>query len=341
MLNTYSLTSAQGIELNKETTVGEEGLISFSLYFKPFAKGVTTFEYYDPVRKESDLYDVKLYKPNHKERIKCHLQGEVVDFPEGKMLAIVEVGKDFIANARTFIPVRNGKFDYTLYTDDEQVWQLAFYNEMKQYKFNKPFHITEFFAENGEINFKLYNSENWAKTIIKGGKLNTEYQKASQLTLACQYIGDEIKKLDAAGGKNTPEFTAQCDSLNKVQNNNADTALTRAIMERMVELFTSKQMLTAEGRALDDSLRVLSAQEYAEMNDFVKEQTDLVGYTLLLKKLANDTWVLKNRLDVVDSVALSRVELFHNVYEKKYPEHPYTQLVQKYIKNGGAEFYIR
>jgi len=102
--------------------------------------------------------------------IKCTLKGEVKDRPKSKKLLLVKQGEDPRINA-VYIPIKKGKFEYVLYCDFEEQYDLIFDDEYKKGSITP----VPFFSEQGDINFTLYPESQFNRNIVEGGNNNREY----------------------------------------------------------------------------------------------------------------------------------------------------------------------
>ncbi|MDR0295760.1 MAG: AhpC/TSA family protein [Prevotellaceae bacterium] len=75
-----------------------------------------------------------------------------------------------------YIPIRNGKFEYELNCDYEEMYKLIFLDEFQSAMWNP----VKFFSEKGTINFTFYPMDENEQNQIKGGIHNTEYYAFSK-----------------------------------------------------------------------------------------------------------------------------------------------------------------
>ena len=88
------------------------------------------------------------------------------------------------------IPIIDGKFDFILECDHEELYELVFYDEFERGAFRP----IPFFSEKGVINFTLHPTEQFDKNKVEGGKLNKEYSEYySKLFGKHTEIGNELK----------------------------------------------------------------------------------------------------------------------------------------------------
>ena len=171
---TYKITGCDGIELGTRIQVSESGHLAFVLYFEPVDKSEKTVDF-----KEGDnaggffITGIKLFKESKQPNlaVKCTLKGEVIDRPQSSRLMLLKYGADPRTIQWISIPIRNGKFEYILNCNYEELYELIFYDEWSQGGWRP----VNFISEHGVINFELYPFEQFEKTIVEGGKLNKEY----------------------------------------------------------------------------------------------------------------------------------------------------------------------
>jgi len=104
--------------------------------------------------------------------INCTLRGEVIDRPQSSQLLLLKEGEDPRINAVS-IPINEGKFEYILDCEYEELYQFVFYDEFEQGAFRPVL----FFMERGVINFTLHPTDRFNENKIEGGKLNREYME--------------------------------------------------------------------------------------------------------------------------------------------------------------------
>ena len=102
--------------------------------------------------------------------VECTLKGKVLDRPDSKKLILIKQGEDLRIHG-VHIPIVDGKFEYLLNCDHEELYELVFYDEFEQGAYLPAL----FFLERGIINFTLHPSDKFSKNKVKGGKLNKKY----------------------------------------------------------------------------------------------------------------------------------------------------------------------
>jgi hypothetical protein len=129
------------------------------------------------------------------QEITCKLKGKIIGL-DNKTLVLCRATEDPIHDAKTLIPIENGKFEYTLTAPFTEAYFLIFQDEMQMGSFRYIY----FFPENGITVFKLHSKAEFEQDEIIGGKLTTEYYnylKLNKDTFRPQRraIGDSIAEL--------------------------------------------------------------------------------------------------------------------------------------------------
>jgi thiol-disulfide isomerase/thioredoxin len=238
----YKLTDCIGFELDKEVPMPESGNRSFTLYFEPIDKKEQTVDFYES-ENENDwrIYGIKLYPVKPDKPIQCLLKGEVINRPQSSRLILLKEGEDARTAKITYIPVREGKFEYLLYADAEEAYQLIFYDEL----LNGSWYAVDFIAEQGTIHFVLQPVDEWETNLIEGGKHNNEYQS----------IKKEIRA----------EISPLYDSLNV----------------KYESLEKEGKMYSPEAKALEDESRKIYKRSIERELQYAKEHPGIAGYTFL------------------------------------------------------------
>ncbi|MDR1172078.1 MAG: redoxin domain-containing protein, partial [Bacteroidales bacterium] len=92
------------------------------------------------------------------------------------------------------------------------------------------------------------------------------------------------------------------------------------------DLSEEAKLLRKEGERIYRTVYVDNLLEYAKMH------VDITGYTFLVENIRNAIQYRHYNLDVSPMLAI-----FHDVYEKKYPRHPYTSLLQSYVQAAAIQ----
>jgi hypothetical protein len=195
---TYKLLKCNGFELDKEVFMPASGTMSFALYFEPVDKSEKTVDIIDMDGPEETITGFKLYKVKHNEPVQCVLKGEVVNRPQSSRIVLLKDGEDFRTAKVIYIPIRDGKFEYTLYTGFEEAYQLIFYDEILR----GSWYTVDFIAESGTCYFTLNNENEWKNNSVKGGKCTETYfsiidSLRKEMNLHYRALNTKWEKLEA------------------------------------------------------------------------------------------------------------------------------------------------
>jgi len=120
--------------------------------------------------------------------IKCTLKGVVIDRSQSSRILLKKESEDPRIHG-VYIPIINGKFEYVLNFDHEELYTLVFEDELLLGAFRP----VVFISEQGIINFTLHPTDQFDKNIVEGGNLNREYlDYYSELSNKHQVIGNEL-----------------------------------------------------------------------------------------------------------------------------------------------------
>jgi thiol-disulfide isomerase/thioredoxin len=321
----YKLLYSRGFELDKEVFMPASGTMSFILVFEPLDRNEKTVDYYEDMEHPElfHIAGIKLYTVKRSGAIKCTLKGEVVGRPQSSRIDLQKADNDRRVTPAISLPIRDGKFEYTLYTDVEESWELTFYDEIAA----GAWYTTDFIAENGTLNFTLHDSENRDKDSIKGGKHTEAYLSImKQMRKETKHIFDEVNaKQDSlweTGTYYTPEANKLYEEYEKSPQNDPQKTL---LNNKFLDMISDGTAYTPEANALKEKSKNIHKTEIIDRClEHIKNRNDIAGYTLLKD---NIRIALQCK---IDPAALFSV--FHEIYEPKYPTHPYTALINSYIQ---------
>lgn len=146
-------------------------------------------------------------KESNKEDRIVVLQGEVINRPNSKHLALVTQGGDYRTSSIK-IPIENNRFSYQLKADEVQQYNLAFQDELD----NGSWMEIDFFSDADTIFFTLHNSDLHHKNIIKGGESNSRMATFGAASNTFFKVFNTIESSDLSQA----EKKAKIDSLTNV-----------------------------------------------------------------------------------------------------------------------------
>jgi thiol-disulfide isomerase/thioredoxin len=240
-------------------------------------------------------------------------------------LLLLKAGENAWTAKVTYIPVRNGKFEYTLHANAEEAYQLIFYDE-KQRGAVRPI---DFIIESGTLDFTLNPMDKWEENTVKGGKYTDAYRAMvdslnKEMRPFYRERSEKVEQLQEENRYYTPELGEIYKQLRALDDE--DVATRYALYDRIAQLEKEGKDLSEEARALnDEGERMHKAVYVTHLLEYVKTHVDVTGYTFLVKITRNAIEQGFYKLDVAPMLSI-----FHDVYEKKFPCHPYTSLMQSY-----------
>jgi thiol-disulfide isomerase/thioredoxin len=339
----YKLLDCKGFDLDKEVYMPASGTMSFALYFEPVDKNEKIVDYIDSDENKATITGIKLYNVKHTEPIQCLLKGEVINRPQSNRLALLKAGEDFRTVKVTYIPIRDGKFEYILYANTEEAYQLIFYDEI----IKGGWLPIPFIAGQETINFTLFgikqiekiiDGETWysweaeGENQITGSRYTNEYLTLKkEIAHELKLLNDSIKIKQSLLEEEGKIYTLEEINLHKqIKELAEDDPKRQQLREQEWKLIEEGKYFTPEAKMLEDESRNIYQTGLYKEIQYTKEHADIVGYTLLVENIRYA--IEQTKKDVSPMFAV-----FHDVYEKKYPKHPYTSLVNSYINAAAVK----
>lgn len=313
----YKLVSSEGFNLDEKVIMPDSGGISFRLRFEPTDKKDIELDLREGNAPDDFVISgIRFSPPDTIGKIHCKLSGKVIDRPQSSRLILIPDGKDIRTNNYISIPIRDGKFEYDLYSDSNIAYNLLFGDEV----FKGIFYETIFFAENGPVNFILYPSENDPRFIIE-----------TQNPLMLEKMGFDLKckqKFDFS------PIYSRIDSLDKIGKYESEAL--KALWLRYAasgdnyaekdKLYKERDRLEKSGEAYTPEARKLIAEGDKLRNErnawklrYIEENPSLASL-FLLKQMCEDA---RSGDDLTPQIAL-----FEKVFAKRYSGHPYSEDMQ-------------
>ena len=245
--------------------------------------------------------------------ISVTLKGEVKDRPQSSLLILVKQGEDLRINA-VHIPINDGKFEYILNCEHEEQYDFVFQDEFEKGMWRP----VSFFSEQGVINFTLHPTNQFDKNIVEGGKVNREFW-------------DYYSKILNAGNAVMNAYNAYLvENYSKALKKHG--ALEKDFNEKL-------KLLNQDGIDVSQALRAISESTSQEMSrwqlQFIKENPNIVGYSVLLSNTSN--LVQRNQVFQETNDISSYVDLYQTIFAPKFPNHPYTERMQNLFAGSSIQ----
>jgi peroxiredoxin len=121
--------------------------------------------------------------------------------------------------------------------------------------------------------------------------------------------------------------------LEQIENQKNDS-LKASLWDQFYQLQANGKHLSPEALALKEEGDRISQQMMQKSLEYAKKHTNIVGYTVLLECLRQATTrdILNRQSDAEPMLAI-----FRDKYEKQYPDHPYTALVESFMQASAIQ----
>ncbi len=247
------------------------------------------------------------------------VRGEVIDRPESRQMLLLREGSDPRISA-VYIPITDGKFEHTLSVEQEEAWQLIFEDEIRRGSWRD----IVFFAENDTVRLTLYPMNRHEENVIEGGPLNRQYLSFRELEKQAfdpTPLYDEMNALDEAGRMLNDRAKELLAALDAAGDN-------REVWDKAInawnKLQDANEHYTPEAAAVNRKIDLFHQQAREWEVDYARNNVSIPGYFVLIEKLRPGY----SRMGLDNA---SAYELYGEVYARAYPDHPYTDELQRII----------
>ena len=308
----YSMFKMEGMRPDTTEWMQKEAFRNATFYFEPI----------DPQDKEVDFIEsdewtvkgIKLYD-NTKGKIKTNLSG-TLDYFGGSWLRIIETGDNFKYGKTYIVPVRDGKFNYDIYTVYPRLFNVMIGKEYR----SGSMAVANFWSEGDSVRLD-YPKGDIKNFTITGGQLTmeqNEFDKIKEEETDKIYKGyyTKIKELESIGLLKTKRFM----DLEYRFENEAIGRERENILDTLIQLNNYNHKYTAEGEKL-----VKEIDQYYESNrDSINKEVNKF-YIEILKKpsMVNLGTIYREIRDGDIGNKRELLNLFQENYKDFHPEHPY------------------
>ena len=258
--------------------------------------------------------------------ITCVLTGQVFG-RDSKTLILVRATEDPNRATQIFIPINNGKFEYSLTVPYTEAYFLFFQDELEMGSFNP----ICFFAENDTIVFRLHFKGEDKQDEISGGELTSAYYnylKFSQELLRPQgnAISDSIAELKKKDAYYSAEFKLQQEKQrianeksNAENSTENDFEISIAQTKVLQGMINRGEYVSPKGKTLNDKMDSILVLKNQHKLNYIKNNLSLVSYYFLFR--------VTEYLNDYKGIAITDIKPIALEFAEKYPGHPYTQLM--------------
>lgn len=169
-----------------------------------------------------------------REKVRCRIEGQVVDDKECKMLLLLTEAADVrMVDSDTIMVNEEGHFAYEFTADEGEVYQIIANNELSAYD------MIHFLAEDGTVNITKHSSEADIRPVITSeAPLNKEMQRVAKECWDRFFDAPEKERaaLEEAGMDATPEMKALYRQWEEAQNDDERNRLLRPQIDSLIKV---------------------------------------------------------------------------------------------------------
>jgi thiol-disulfide isomerase/thioredoxin len=308
----YKIFKSDGLEFDSVYHLPLSGNLSFRLFADPLMSE-TSFDFIDS---ENDFLveGVKMFKQPKEAIIRCKLSGVVFNRPYSSRLMLTKASENFPV-AIHYIPIKDGKFDFEFTCNEIEAYSLVFYDEyLNNYIWN-----INFFAETGEVKFKLFPIDDRFNNQVVGGPVNNEYVLYQQLK--DKELGFTKRRVQEDSLiRNGLYYTSKYIELTRQLEVEKEKTVLDSLKLLMSKL-TETDLLTKEAIRLNQENSDMSLRSIDWQIQYTNEHCSLVSYYLLTSATSLSNLYMKDKTPLC-------LDIFKSIYENKYPTHPYTKMMR-------------
>lgn len=254
--------------------------------------------------------------------IHCHVEGTVHNRPDSdKLLLFVGISGYTSQATKPYaeIDIKNGKFSYDIYIDEEQYCELIFEEEIQ----SGYWQAIDFVADNNDIKMELYPREESGKNIIESAGSTAEYQSYK---IALRELQDKTNKLRDELKSNgicyTEEYNSLMAKIEAASNNSPE----------QTKLLEQLQSMTEEQQYAPEFLaerKRYQAERKAILLKIVSREPSIARFSILA------------RLMVYNLPDGEFIDVFKNIYAKAMPDNATTAFCHRQINGHNLQIGAR
>lgn len=333
----YKLLKSADMELDKKVYMPESGNSSVTLFFEPVDPNEDAISFIEgPEKGDFRIEGIHLKKePAKPGTFECILEGEVIDRPLSSRLTLIRTGKDIRTTPFISIPVRDGKFKYVLTANENEMYELVFWDE----HLNGAWRPTYFISEKGTLHFTLYPMEHRPHSVMRAdGALNKEeirIQEEIEKLYPVTRLEEERDELE----KEEHYFSKEMYDLKKLMSDAKTDEDRQKLYLEYERLCNAGKEYSEEGIVLNKKFEQYFDGIQKWKLDYIKKESTVNGLCLLKQML--DHAVMMARYYPGKEELPDYPEIFESNYKQKFASHPYVKDIERLIasmnvKVGGS-----
>lgn len=322
----YKLIRSDGFEIGKEVYMPASGNVSFTLQFEPISRDDQQIAFREGMTDQDfQIEGIRLTKDDTRQKIHTRLTGEVIDRPQSSRLMLKPRTQTLTNGSWISIPIRNGKFEYDLYTDAEQAYTLVFWDEY----LNGAMHMATFFSEPGAVHITCFPFKS-----EEGFKVQSDAPTLNEMQ-AFKKNREEVFNLK--------KLRAEMDALH--QSDRYESEASKAFWKKFQatkdpaerdKLYKERDRLEESGEAYTEEAKIVMAKREEQRKQVSAWERDYMGQHPTLFSYYQLITQMKEAIHKKED-AKPQLALFQKVFAVKYPKHPYTTQMQLIIEGMGAK----
>jgi peroxiredoxin len=254
--------------------------------------------------------------------ITCVIKGKVIGRNSDKI--ILFKGTDLtrlqpaagVEPIQIVISIKDSIFEYKLTIPQTEAYILMFEDEYRK-GVSHPIYL---FPEKGEINMRLHSFDNYKNNQIIGGDLNSKYEDYERtveenFNLKQQLLIDSIFKIKKEYSNNM--FSLKPDMQNVMHSDTINDSDSKLNDNRSTLLSN----LSEKEGILMEKVDSISHERTKFRYNYIKQNPSLIGYYFMFEDLTFKRNIINN----------NDLRIIYTTYSKKYPNHPYTLLINDMI----------
>ncbi|MDE6854673.1 MAG: AhpC/TSA family protein [Muribaculaceae bacterium] len=324
----YKMTRLEGMPVGEKVYLPDSAYISVTFVFPPLAPADSVVDFSEEMDDPSASWRVSgLQLGAQPDGIKTHITGRLEGRPEVSWLVLSPSFSDIRVNKSLIVPVRNGRFDYTLTADETEMYELVPGADM----LNGSWRMYRFFSEGADVRVDV--DDRTAQNVF-GGPLTEHYNRQKNrenLPIAESRLEAIYDSLESSREFYTPEYYALMDAF--TAGGDMPQARRDSLYSQEKRLVESDSMYSKAGK----EWQALSARVYAESDsirdEFIKNDTTLVGLYMIYYKKTFPNRNVPNAQSELEKL----LSVFSEVYKDRFPDHSYTKALSELCVAERAE----
>lgn len=320
----YQLNHLEGIPLDTKVFLPDSAYLCATFVFPPLAPSDTIVDFIENEESSGGWNVSGLRLGKQPDGIITHISGILDGRPDVSWLLLSPYCDDVRVNKSLIVPVRNGRFQYTLVSDESELYGLVPGMDF----INGSWMTYRFFAEGADVCVEIPSGDrSEIRPPVKGGGPLTrrfcDLLESKNSHVADSHIDEIGDSLYASRSMYSPAFY----KIEDILHNEKDLSDARrdSLYKEMMKLNKSGNDLSEAGKRF----RLFSERIYREADniekEFIRNDTTLVGLYLIYYRMKFNQPDFREFLPV-----------FSTVYRKRFPDHKYSKALSEFVGDEAA-----